>query len=386
MSDTERRGATSASNALADSLCLGRHQAQSGIPDTEGQYAAHGRIIHEALADSGVTANLVAMDFSQRETFDACRELEKRLVGEFFGKDYFDQRKPETGMRVFREERYWVKVPFTAGKLTQLFEHSGKPDVVFKSGVRALVLEYKTLPGDVPGSPRNLQLRDQAVLVSGNLRPITEVGVAVIQPMVTRSPEICLYGAEDLKRAEAEMFARVIASNDPKSPRIAGEAQCGYCRAKRQCLEYQKWASQMTPPAMLQVMEVPIALWSPEQRQIAANALSPAKKFLKDLEDFFKEGLKADPSFLPGWELKPGNMVETITDPQQAFERFTGIGGTTEQFMQAVSLGKMKLKEAVSAVTGARGRALDDAMKGLTAGISETSQNAPSLKKSGGDK
>ena len=380
MSD-ERRGSTSASNALADSLCPGRHQAQIGIPDTEGEYAAHGRIIHQALADSGNVQHMHALSFEQRECFDACRELEKRLVGEFF-----PGRDPSSQMRVWREERRWVKVPLIQGNVVREFEHSGQPDVVFKHGVRALILEYKTLPGDVPGSPRNLQLRDQAVLVSGSLRPITEVGVAVIQPMVTRSPEICLYSTEDLIRAEAEMFARVIQSNDPKSPRIPGDAQCGYCRAKRQCLEYQKWASQMTPPAMLQVMEVPIALWSPEQRQIAANALSPAKKFLKDLEDFFKEGLKADPSFLPGWELKPGNMVESITDPQQCFERFIGIGGTTEQFMEAVSLGKMKLKEAVSSVTGARGKALDDAMKGLTAGISETSQNSPSLKKSGGDK
>ncbi len=357
---------------------------QRDCPDTAGEYAEHGRIIHEALADSANTRALNAMDFGQREIFDACREIEKQKQDEFFG-NYFVPGKPQTGMRVFREERYWVKVP-VPGANGLAFEHSGKPDVIFKAGVRALIAEYKTLPGDVPGSPRNLQLRDQAVLVRGSLRPIDEVGVVVIQPMVSRQPEICLYTKEDLDRAEIEMFNRVIASNTPGGMRIAGEAQCAYCKAKRQCPEYTKWAGQMTPPAMLSIMEVPIAAWTPEQRSTAANALAPAKKFLKDLEDFFKEGLTKDPAFVPGFELKPGNTREEIKDPQTAFERFLALGGKQEQFMEAVTLGKMKLKEAVADATGTKGKGLEGVMAGLLNGITETSQNAPSLKKSGGDK
>jgi hypothetical protein len=132
---------------------------------------------------------------------------------------------------------------------------------------------------------------------------------------------------------------------------------------------------------MLTVLEVPMADWTVEQRVAAANALGPALELLEQIKEFIKTGLEKDPRFCPGWKLKPGNVVETITDPQGVFDRFTKLGGSVEQFLKAIKVGKEKLREQLSAVTGAKGKALDKALKALTDGLVEANRNRPSLKK-----
>ncbi len=367
--DDPRKGATSASNALADSLCPGRFLAQRGIPEPpRSADASMGTRIHQALATELEPAKLT---LEEREVFDACREIEKKTVSQMFG---------EEKLAVFRHKRAWCNVPKINEPGTFLF-HSGEADVVYRGGSRILVIDYKTLAGDVPDSPRNLQLRDLAVLFRGAFVTITEAATLIVQPFVTHTPEVCVYNTPDLDRAQGDMFARVAASNDPGSQRIAGEAQCQFCLAKTRCATYQKWAGQMTPPALLNVLEIPMASWTVEQRLTAASAMKPAMDLLEEMKEWFKTNVAKDPNFLPGWFLQPGNKRETITNPDKCFERFAAIGGTMKQFMACISVGKTKLKEQTNVVTGAKGKALDAAIGTLTEGIVEVSQNAPSLKR-----
>jgi hypothetical protein len=307
------------------------------------------------------------LTLEQREVFDQCREIEKKLMLQFL-----PEASKEVPMRVFREKRLWVMVD---GK----WEHSGKPDVVARCGPRGLIVEYKTLPGEVEESPLNLQLRDQVVLASGSYL-LSEISVAIIQPLVTMNPQVTTYKAEHIKQAESEMFARVRASNDPNSPRTAGEVQCKFCKAKRQCQQYQVFAGGNVP-AMLSILDVPIVNWTPEQRAVFCDRLSIAQKWLDDAKEFVKDGLSRDPNFCPGWTLRAGAKREVIKDPQAVFDRFATIGGTVQQFMRTVTVKKEALREAVNALTGAKGRSLDAAIQTLTDGLVDTKQNAPSLSK-----
>jgi len=365
-SPDERRGGSSASDAQADLNCPGRHLAQKPyLRKPAGPEAEYGRLIHAVLADNDNFAT-TKLTLEQRETFDRCRDIEKRLCLEVF---------PDQGsahpVKVFREIRFWAKVD---GK----FEHSAKPDLVMRSGPRGLICEYKTLPGDVPDAPDNLQLRDQVVLAAGHLL-LDEVTVAVIQPWVTMKPVVTVYTKADIKRAEVELFDRVRRSNDPKAPRYAGEVQCEYCRAKQGCLEYHRFAGSMLP-SMLSVLDVPVSAWTPQQRAVFCQNRGIAQKWLDENWDAMKEGAAADPAFVDGWELTPGNEVETIVDPASVWNRFAALGGKVNQFMGCVKVGKTKLREAVNSLTGARGKALDAAMVTLTDGLTETTRNAPSLK------
>ena len=348
--------------------------AQKGIPEpTKGEDADRGTRIHKALANENDGEFLQKLSREERDMFDSCRAIENKVTDSFFGKNTASEQGDKR-FRVFRHQRYWVS--YHNG-----LSHSGEADVVKRAGVRALIADYKTLAGDVPDSPRNLQLRDLVVMVKGTYVTIEEVGTVIIQPLVTHTPEVCVYTAADIKQAEELLYKRVAASNDPASPRVAGEVQCAYCLAKPQCVEYQKWAGQLTPPAMLSVLEVPMLNWSPEQRALAANALGPAMDFLEQLKEWLKQGLAGDPEFVPGWTLAPGAKHSSITNPQTVFERFQQLGGTVEPFMPCVKIGKEKLADAVSGGGGAKGIALKKALEVLTEGCVVVSQNKPSLKK-----
>ena len=387
-----RRGATSASNAQADLNCPGRHLAQQAAKfasvlrdEPLSEDAETGRRIHAALCDAeraGVANHILSL--TEREQYDRCREVEQKLYVQFFAEQAVINGPAGENthrFRAYREARLWCKVaPKGPSGLTILHEHSGQPDVVYRQGVRALVLEYKTLLGDVPGSSRNLQLRDQAVLAWRNYPLIAEVGCAVIQPLVTMTPELCLYTAQDLLRAEEGMFARVLASNDPKSPRVPGEVQCKFCLARTTCAEYQKWAASMLPVPR-SIVDKPMAEWDGQDCAAFCNGLSVAQKWLDGGKDWVKDKLQADPSAVPGWGLTEGRTRETIKDPQTCLDRFTAIGGDLPRFMPCIAVGKTKLRESLAKVTGLKGRALDDAMDQLLTGIVEVSTTAPSLKR-----
>jgi hypothetical protein len=234
----------------------------------------------------------------------------------------------------------------------------------------------------VASSPKNLQLRDQAVLIWRNLAPLTEIGVVVDQPAITDNPEICVYTSEELARAEKEMWDRVIASNTPGQRRTPGKVQCHFCKARLgNCAEYQQWAGAISPPALLTVLGVPMVNWTPEQRAMAADALAPAGKLLEDIKENLKEFIRTDPASVPGWGLSNGVKREEIKDPQKCFERFGVLGGKLEQFMGCIKVKKAALKEAVHEVTSKKGKALDTAMKELTLDIVEVTVSEPSLKK-----
>lgn len=348
----ERRGCTSASNAEYDLACPARHLRQRGMPDTKSKESESGRAVHDALA----TQNPAGLSLEQMEVFDACRRIEAKKLQEFFGPDWQKAKAIRENPQDPIASRLWVKFAKNGGPV---LEHSCRLDVIFRLADRGLIVEYKTLFGEVPESPRNQQLRDQQCIARRHYLIPGDIGVVVIQPEVEQDPEICVYTPEDSETATQQMFARVEASNNPKALAVAGSRQCGFCKAKTRCLEYQKWNAQMAPPAMLAVLDVPMENWSPEQRAHAASQLSAAYTFLDTIKDFLKQAIRQDPASVPGWEISPGRKIEKVNNPQIVFERFIGMGGKLEQFMQTITVGKTKLKEQLAAVTQTRGKALE---------------------------
>lgn len=378
MSTDIRQGWTSASNAPADALCEGRHLAQKGLRSESSEDALSGSAVHAALA----TGDTSKLSLDERETFDACREIEAKLIEQFFG---------ATVPKTFRHERYWYEFSRLKPNSVEevVLKHSGELDACHRLGPKALVIDFKSLMGEVAKSPRNMQLRDHAVLVRNEFIFITEVATAIVQPWVTRTPEVCLYTEADLIEAERQLVNRVIASNDPKSKRVAGEVQCKFCLAAKHgtCLEYQKWAGQSVPSAaMLALLEVPVAQWTPEQRAQAMNALKPARKLLDAIEDTVRAGIAAQgETFCPGWKLIPGYDRKTINNPDEVYKRFIALGGKHAAFMEAVQVTKGDLRLALHDTTGARGDALDNAIDAITKGCVSVKRTAGRLERTDGN-
>lgn len=371
-----RRGWTSASSASYDALCPGRHLAQKNIPEPETtDDAAFGRIVHAALAkgsDEGLTVE-------QQDIYESCQKIAAKLVDQCFGPD-----APK--VKVFNEQRLWVKIRAFAGiphnKIIDgegYYEHSGQFDRLYRHGTRGLLIDFKTLNSDVPASPSNEQIRDLVVLCSRSL-VISEILAAVVQPLVTHDPELVLYDPVSIKQSEDEMFARVRASNNPASPRIPGTEQCKWCRAKSSCVEHAKWQSQNLP-APMSVLDMPVATWTPEQRAMFCERKGAAQKWLDECEAELKKLMKSDENAVPGFYLKPGNVLRPVTDPQELFNRFSALGGTLEQFMQCVGITKERLELQVRNITKAKGKGLKDKVDSMLEGITATKQNDSSIAK-----
>ena len=176
---SQQRGTnTSASNAAADSLCPGRHLAQAQFPEEEkDRDSAYGTRVHDALA----AQNPTMLTAEQESIYESCNAIVEKVLPIFFGEEIKNMLAVPN-----REKRYWIK--WADG-----LQHSAQVDAVYRKGTKALIVEFKTLNGDQQESSRNAQLRDQAVLFDFNCPLLTEIGVVVVQPLVTHSPELCVY-------------------------------------------------------------------------------------------------------------------------------------------------------------------------------------------------
>lgn len=383
--DPERGQWTSASSAEYDKLCPGRHLAQQKVPrdGKRSPDADHGTAIHLALSKN----DSAGLTLEQTETFDACQKIANDCLKRFFGEAQITHQASEV-----RLWSAWGGI--INGQIVDI-RHSGKLDRLYISGSQALICEFKTLAGDVPSASSNLQLRDQAVLVwGGSAKPaanglveyvIKEIGCVVIQPFVTHSPEIFTYGESDLLRATIEMQERVSASNDPQSPRIAGETQCKFCRAALYCPEAQAYATRLLPVSKV-ILDVPAANWTPEQCGQFLNAFPMAETWLNDSKESIRSRM-VDGMEVPGYGLKDGNEVRHVVNAQQLFNRFASLDdiATPEQklelFMSSVEVGVGGLKTAVNKLTGYKGKKLESAVDKMLEGVVQLKKNRPSIVK-----
>jgi hypothetical protein len=249
------RLATSASNALADKLCPGRHLAQRAILDPTDRVSPDQKIL-KALKNSGDPMVMKSLTADERMVFDGCRQIEKAITGPYFGDGPFKAGE----YRVFRQERLWLPNSGKPGFLA----HWGEPNVVFRFGQKAMVAKYKVLPGDVTGPADDAELLDLAILVAGRYEPLAMVATVVIQPLVTLTPEIKEYALSDLEAAYKAMVARITASNHPNAVRTPGEVQCKSCKAVGVCRENAAWRAAQAPPPQ---PEIQLTAGKPPQKR-----------------------------------------------------------------------------------------------------------------------
>jgi hypothetical protein len=330
-------------------------------PSEETEESTHGTHIHDALAGK-LDPNALTLD--EYSTWERCKQQATDLVGLHFPFDVVQEIK---------EQRLWGYVG-----LKKAF--SGEPDLVVVGKARALVVDYKTLLGEVEPAVGNMQLRTLAVLVFEE-HEVDEVVVSIVQPLAG-PPTVAIYTRADLEQAAAEIYGLVEEIKRPGLPRIPSGAACKYCRARGACPEAM--AVAVAPP----VENLPAGITAPA---IAAaltgdtlgRFLDQAKVADAVIEACRQEAKRrlAAGEQVPGWKLEEGDYRESITDPQAVATRFFALGGTQEAFLGAVKVTKAALKEAVSAVTGTRGKALDQTVRSLCDGATERKQNAASLVK-----
>lgn len=369
---TQDRGQwPSASAAEANSLCPGRHLAQLGLPEGErDKDAERGQAIHAAWA--GNEYRQLTPDETQTLFHLEDREMAifNQWIGQCGGSPIGGQ-KPE----ILVEKRLWHKWASNG----QEFRCSGQADRLYLYKHKALIIDGKTGRKAVTPEPSNLQLRWLAALVAVYYPIIDEVTVALAQHWSPKSPP-CVYDLAALAKSLVDMEWQVEACYSLNAKRIPGPVQCEYCRAKGTCPEFAASGlpvafSKPPPPAEL-VKEAIAAL--PGHRLGAFLSMVRMAEGVADSE--VRKRLGAGEA-VDGWQLLPGRTREFITDPQELFNRFVLEGGTTEQFLPTVAVGKGKFKEAVATVTGMKGKRLEQKLETMLAGVTETKTGAAVLEK-----
>lgn len=360
----ERAGLPSASSIEACFLCPGRWLAQQGLSESEkSEDAERGTRIHEALENGSFSM----LSDDESETAERCLAIRTTVTNRWV--EGFESIQLE----IMYEERIWLHDE----NLNPLI--SGKADFIIIQQKRALIIDYKTGRNEAEESAKNEQLRTLAVLVAENY-DVEEVTVGIIQPWVTSKPELCVYQKEDLAKSKARLLRLLDEIKKSDAPRVAGESQCKYCKAKAFCPETHNEVRVMET-----VAQAPIQSMTGEQIAFFLNKRNLIEKTFDAIEDEGLRRLNQDPDSIPGWCLKPGVVRESIIDVQGVFSRLHGKGISADRFAGACSLTKTNLKSLIKEVSGAKGKQLDAEVDAAMEGFTESKQSSPSLARVKGD-
>lgn len=333
--DTERGVYPSASGFEAYAGCANRHQAVLKYPKPQtNSEAQHGNEIHEHLEAwfGGGTHGIIKEE--HQRTFDLCRNLAQSTIDGWTGDQKYTLKC---------EERLW------SSKWGENNEYcfSGKTDLVAtRDDGAVLILDFKTLYGDYPASPDNLQLRAQAVLywmVYGS----NNICVGIVQPLVSKEVVLTRYTEASLHSAIAQIqliTETVIDGGDA----TAGNPQCNYCPAKAECTAYQDWIRQELP---VELKELPLTnKWTPEQWITFIAKEKEVRDWITAKKDELKALLEANPDAVSGLGLSNPTTTNTIISVPKAYANLNDAIGR-DQFFEACSVSISDLSDAIAKAT-----------------------------------
>ena len=203
---SQRGDSPSASHMEQIVLCPGSHQAQRGLLDTVSKAAHRGTMIH------------LLLELNQQDFECAVELAEKR-------DDLINQIFPAGRKMTMKEQRLWVGSSY-----------SGQADHIVTSGATGLIMDYKTGTFPVTPAGENKQLMALAVLLKANKPKLKTIYAAILQP--SYEPELVCYDEESLAECKEYLEGVLEKANAEDAPRVGGDKQCHFCKAKEDCDEH----------------------------------------------------------------------------------------------------------------------------------------------------
>jgi Protein of unknown function (DUF2800) len=364
----ERLNRPSASSAHRRRRCVGSENLIAQLrakgllkemPQSED--AKSGTLVHRAWAREPVE-----LSSQQSRTLNELCRLEALVIADWAGEQSYTL--------IGREERLWLH-----DGITPLL--SGQYDVAYRTQDwrRVLILDAKTLYGEVDPAQRNDQLRELVALFCHNYPRIEHFTVAILFPNLA---ERCSVAGYD--RLEAQLALRLTRytlaeSQDPQAPRTPG-SYCDHCPAVLNCEEARGLVGA-TYNLAKRIEQGEFTLPLGEKGSRLLDSIMTAESVLKALKGAYKRELEFASDCLPGWRLKNGKQVRQITDIEAAMELAVQDGFTLKEFLSCAELSIGRLEQHFGSIKGLSGRALTNRFKSVFEPLITFKQYAPELER-----
>lgn len=191
----------------------------------------------------------------------------------------------------------------------------GTPDsvIVLTDPSCVIVRERKFGFKEVQPANANFQLRCYLAMVA-DVYPAEDYFGCLTQPRISSKPNVVHYLPADIVKARAEIEAIHAACYAPEAPLRPSVEGCEHCTAKAICAPFKAWLGSIEKAGRL-----PVAQWTDEEMDLFESRRGILEKYLKDTHEAIKLVKAANPERLPGWRLKDGANVRTVTDLVQAW-------------------------------------------------------------------
>jgi hypothetical protein len=369
MTDLERLDLPSASSAYRRRRCTGSEnlirelRARGLLKEiAPTKDALSGTAVH-----AGWTGAKVQLDSSQEKTLIELKRLEAMVLADWSGGEPF--------ILLGREERLWLRHGIEP-------VHSGQYDVCYLSQncERALMLDAKTLYGEIEPAEHNDQLRELVALFRLNYPGIKHYTVAILAPNLAERVSIATYDQLEAELALRLLRLSLAESADPGAPRTPG-AHCEHCPARLQCEEARQLIGHSySLKARIDAGEFVLPLGEKGARIL--EEIKTAKTLLADLEEAYKAELKNDPDCLPGWQLSNGRKLRWIPEVEKALEAWSTHRYAMSDFLSCTDLVLHRLEEKLAVNTGKVGKDLANHFNDIFGPLVMTRMSQPSIVRS----
>lgn len=224
-------------------LCAGSWMAEKDLPEESSEVAIEGSLLHAEIAkglqtNAEVVIDNPALNAEQVEIVTDCVNFGRELIKPF--------------------HKFYVEQKLRCDLL------DGTPDLyaIMNNGSRAVLCEWKMGRIGVDDAIDNIQVASQAYLLHYNYHS-QEVAVFIKQPRIHKVSDYTFTEFLSIREYIAEIIQRC---KEPNAPRIVGNKQCQYCKARGNFERCPESCNQVFEIAKLaDTIESKLAIAKPEQ-------------------------------------------------------------------------------------------------------------------------
>ena len=374
--DLIARALTSPSNLLQRELCPGSAFAEYGLPETDNEDSKEGTLMH--LHDADPSQDRSPLKGEQLEVLESAAQADEEIFAAIKAKmSLSDDEEYIEG----REERLWFK-----RGLKKLFPGHCDRWRFYPERRILIIIDKKFGRKEVTPANANRQLMGYGVAGYEKFDAL-HTFVAINQPRLFKGERITIgeYTEETIQSAKDHVIHIWEGAHNPDgsprqdAPRIEGEEQCRYCKAKRDCDAYRAKYEWLEKPSLTgkDLFVGKIAQLSNDQLDSAYRAT----KFAALVESDLKEEIirRIDSGEMTIYTKQNTGSTSAITNEDQAIVILEGLGFSRFEITELKATGK--IAEVLARKQGITQDAAKKQIKEALAPVTVSVPKSPSLKR-----